>query len=482
MTRDKLLIQGARIASPSGSEAGDTEAGRYSEGFWDVLVEGSRISAISKRIDAGRDCELLDARGMILMPGMIDSHVHMWEAIFRGRTVDSWGNDYYNLVPPLASFVTPDDAYAATYLAAMEYLQNGVTAVRNYSHGLLTSEHADAEVRALREAGIRAEFCYELHDRRPDYAADLRSRAGRLKDAERVQRQIAGDPLLLFGVGLSEFAIDDIAPAKEEIELARRLGGLISFHNNVAGEIRALEEAGLLGPDVLAVHGNFNDDDDWRALARSGGFLSFQPQVEMYSGRRSLDMVARAHLAGVKLCIGIDVPTLTNLGLLTEMRVLHLLQRYLDGVAERSSGRGMPVIRRRNVPLLPSSEILRIATWNAAASMGKGESLGRVAVGQEADLVLIDPGPWGLAEGDPGRHVLMCSSYADIDTVIVAGTIKKRDGALVGVDLDRLARLQESTYRGIMERAHGGLEETVAAHWAHKRTSPVGRNLKTARL
>lgn len=482
MTPQTLLFRGARIASTEESKGDQGTASEYSTRSSDVLVQGPKIVAISDKIDEGQNCEIIDARGMVLMPGMIDSHVHLWEAIFRGRTVDTWGNEYYKLVPPLASFMSPDDAYVSTYLAAMEYLQNGVTTVRNYSHGIRTSEHADAEIRALRDAGIRAEFCYELHDRRPDYASNLRSHADRMKDAQRTQQLIADEPLIQFGIGLSEFSIGDLGLTKNEIEFARELGGLISFHNNVAGEICALENAGLLGPDILAVHGNFNDDDDWRALARCGGLLSFQPQVEMYSGRRSLDMIARAYEAGVKLCIGIDVPTLTNLGLLNEMRALHLLQRYLDGVIERSSGRGMPVIRRTNVPHLSCNEILRIATANAAESLGRGETLGRVEVGQEADLVLFNPGPWGCSEGDPSRHVVMCSSYADIDTVVVGGRVKKRNGSLADVDLDHLSHLRESTHRGIMDRLEERWGETVAAHMAHKKTSPVGTNLKAVRL
>ena len=406
----------------------------------DVLVEGTQISQVGPRLDAA-GAEVVDASGMLLMPGMIDTHSHLWETPFKGRVAEGWGMEYFTNIHPLVGYLTPEDAYAGIFAGHIELLANGVTTMFDYNTCIHTPEHADAAIQALKDAGIRGLMGYDFRGKSPNFKPPLAPSAARFKDVKRVRGGLSDGPrdLVRLATCLSEISPDNMDAAVGEIEFSRELGCSMSWHCNKAGESEQIAARGLLKNDLLPAHGNYTTDKDLELLAGMRGCLTSQTEAETYAGRRSMSMIARGHRRGVGIAIGVDVPVIGNLGLLPQMRLRHFLQRYMDRVIERHEGQ-VPVVRRPGVPTLNARNILEFATTNGAAALGISYIAGQISPGFEADIVLLDARNFGIAEGDPAGHIVLNSSSGDVDTVMVAGKFRKRGGKIICVDMSRMLR------------------------------------------
>lgn len=440
----KILFKNGFVMSLN-DKVGDLEA--------DVLVDGAVIKQVGKNISTD-GAEVVDAKGMLVMPGMADTHCHLWETPFKGRIAEGWGMEYFVNIHPLASYVEPEDLYAGIYAGCIEALYTGTTSIFDYSHCIRSSEHADAAVEALRDSGIRAVFGYDLRGKDHSGKSSLAPSAARFKDIERIKSKLWGDKasLLRLAVCLSEVAPESANAILKEIEFTRSLGVRVSWHCNKAGEIEFLDKHGVMGPDLMPAHGNYTTDRDLDILGSVGGFLTTQTEAETYAGRRSMSMVARGHRRGVKIALGIDVPVIMNYGLLHQMRLMFYLQRYMDGVVERHEGQ-VPVARRPGTPTFAARDIVRMTTTNCAEANGVGDIVGQIAPGFQADIVLLDTNLFGRAEGDPAGHVVTNSSSGDIDTVMVAGEFRKRAGKMVGVDMAKMLAAREAARDRIYKAA-----------------------------
>lgn len=419
----------------------------------DVLVEGAVIRQVGKNIVAD-GAEVVDATGMLMMPGMADTHAHMWETPFKGRIAEGWGMEYFTNIHPLVAFFTPDDLYAAVYAGAVEALASGTTSILDYDTCIRSSEHADAALAALKASGIRATFGYDLRGKDHSGKSPLGPSAARFKDIERVNAKLAvgKESMIRMVICLSDLNSESRNAVVKEIEFARSIGCRMTWHCSKAGEISLLDRLGLLGPDMLPAHGNYTTDEDLDSLSGVGGCLTTQPEAETYAGRRSMSMVGRAHRRGVKIALGIDVPVIMNYGLLPQMRLLFYLQRYIDGLNERIEGH-FPVSRRPGTPTLSARDIVRCATTNGAEAVGLSDTVGQIAPGFQADIVLLDTRQFGRAEGDPAAHLINNCSAGDIQTVMVAGQFRKRDGKMIGVDIARMLSAREAVRDRIYKEA-----------------------------
>lgn len=453
----KTLFKNAYVMS------GDVKIGNLDGA--DVLVEGARIAQIGANLQAP-DAEIIDAAGMLLMPGMVDTHSHLWETPFKGRVSDGWGMEYFTNTHPLVSSLSPQDLYAAVYAGAIESLSSGVTSMFDYNTSIQSPEHADAAIEALKASGIRATLGYDLRGKDPGGTAKLAPSAGRFGDIERLRGSIANgkEDLLRLAICLSDFTPETMDQIAREIRFARGVGCAMSWHSSKGGEMALLHAYGLLGPDLLAAHGNFATDEDLELFGAVGGYLTTQPEAETYSGRRPMTMIARGRRRGVGIALGVDVPVIMNLGLLPQMRLLFFLQRFMDGNNERLEGQ-FPVTRRPGVPVFSPRDIVRFATSSGAEAIWIGDVVGRVAPGLQADLVLFDTRNFGRAEGDPAGHIVLNSSAGEIDTVMVAGEFRKKGGRMVGVDMARMLAERNAARDRVYNTAGEGIGGMRQTHW-----------------
>lgn len=415
-----LLVRGGNILTMDAA-LGDMERG-------DVLIEGGRIAAVGAGLQAA-GAEVIDASGMLVIPGLIDSHTHMWQAPIKGLGAALWGMaDYSKHVFPLREKFSAEDMGDATYACGVEMLDKGVTTVLDFCHNVMSPAHAERALAAHAKTGQRILFAYGMLGSFKTLEAD---QPWRLEQVRSLSRSLSS-PLVRLGLALSSLEHAGLKLVEREIALGRELDLPMTFHQNPPGQIRELHQANLLGADIVPVHANLAVEDELEALAALGGGISFTPEGEFFGGR-SMSIMRRAHQAGVTPSLGVDIPSRVALDLFAQMRLTFGIMRNDEATEERLAGR-WPLARRPGTPHAEPRHMLEYVTVNAARAVGLGTELGRLAPGCLADLVLLRTGPYGMSLGDPAAHVALQATPADVDTVIIGGTVKKRAGRLTDLD------------------------------------------------
>lgn len=409
MSTDRLLVRGGCVI--------DTEPNPTIHFGADVLVEDDRIAAVGPNI-AAPDARVIDAGGKIVLPGFVDTHRHAWQTVLRSTAIDIDLAGYLDIV--LGRYgprLSPDDVHASNLVGALECLDSGITTLHDYSHIQYTAEHTAAAIAGLRESGIRAVFgyAYPVFDPPPSSPDEIR----------RVHREhfgSSGGGLVTMGLAPRGPGFGSIEDAEQDWLLARELGLRIGVHvgSGQVGRrpIAALAGRGLLGADTTYVHGNALDDDELRMIADSGGTITFSPAVEAQMGHGA-PMIGRARAAGITAGLGVDVVTSVAGDMFSVMRAA-LFSGYV-GAGPRAS----------------AAEVLRMATLGGAETDGLADLIGSLRPGKQADLVLLRTDTVNLAgwTHDPIGAVVTAAHPGNVDTVLVAGRVVKRDGRLVRADL-----------------------------------------------
>ncbi|MFE5858645.1 amidohydrolase family protein [Streptomyces sp. NPDC056500] len=440
----KLLIKGATVLTMDPT-LGDLTTG-------DILIVGDRIAAVESEL-VDPDAEVIDARGMIAIPGLIDTHMHAWQTPLKGLHATGWTFDEYQArVFYLREHFGVEDIHDATLAGSIEMLDAGVTGVLDFCHNVMSPEHADSALRAHRATGQRTLWAYGMLG---SFDASPGDQAWRIDHIRALRKETGDNGLLRVGMALASIERSSMDQIAKEIGLARELGMQMTVHQNPAGQIRALHDAGLLGADIVPAHGNAADNEELEMIASCGGGISFTPECE-FAGGRSMTVLNRAHRAGVASSLGVDTPARVPIDLFNAMRLTFMLMRSVDAFDEREAGR-YPLVRRPGTPMVEPRHMLEYATVNAARAIGLGDDLGRLAPRQLADVVLINPEPYGVSLGDPANHVVLRTQPRDVDTVIVGGVIRKRDGKLT--DLDRVEA--GAATRRVRERIFAAAESSA---------------------
>ena len=438
-----ILLNDATLwGAEPGADRGETR---------DVLIDDGTITQIGTAISSPGATEV-DCSRMLVTPGFVDTHTHFWQSLFPSRASDAWGMEFWGIMLPLASWLTPDDVYAATRYGAAQSMRNGVTTVFDYCHCIISPEHADAAVRALEDSGINAVFGYDLQGNDPAKRGSLGPSSARFDDLARVVADLRGRASdIAIAACLSNLGVIPFDETIAEIQFVRSLGLMMSFHNNEPDEIVALDRQGHFAADILPVHSNFVTDADLDVMQRCGSVLSTQPEVEMASGRRPLEMVKAAHARGIPVSLGTDCPAMVNLGMLPQLRTLYTLQRVMDGAKERHTGR-FPVQRRPGLPTFAAHDLMRCGTANGAQALGLGRTTGVIAVGRRADLVLFDFSETGMSRDNLAANVVLNANESMINAVMVKGKFVKRDGRMVNQDLAAIETDRMSAERRVLGR------------------------------
>jgi cytosine/adenosine deaminase-related metal-dependent hydrolase len=347
------------------------------------------------------------------------------------------------------SFYDAEDAYLGNHVGALEALSAGITTLVDHCHVINSPAHADRAIAGLRDAGIRGVFCYGLYPNPSQHPFAMTLDPGwRRDDARRVRREHFADARALLRMGLapSEVEAMPLETIRSEMELARELGALrISCHvamgtydrgRHIVGQ---LARDGLLGPDVLLVHGSSLSDDELDAVARAGAGISATPETELQMGMGH-PVTARAMARGVPASLGIDIVSNYAGDMFAQMRLQLQAQRGLEHASRTAPAREVGLRTR---------PVLELATRGGARVAGLDELVGSLTPGKQADVVLTRAdGVHMVPAVDPVAALVLYANAGDVDTVLVAGRIVKRGGRLVGVDWPQLAkRLTRSSER-----------------------------------
>lgn len=411
----------------------------------DILIGDGAILDIAPSIEAP-DAQVIDGSGKIALPGIVDAHTCLWQTVLRGYVPDLWQGTYNSALLPLRRSYSPEDNYTAAYVGACEMLSYGTTTVVDYCHNIRRPGYATASIEALQRSGIRHLFTYSFMSAAPE---DFPEAEGRFDDARSVYNRFH-DPAGLTTIG---FGIDSIgAPELEkQLSFAREFAAPSCIHVNEVGTIDRLHGMGLLGPDLLVIHGNLITNAELELMAKARMPICFTPTADVQG--TPADVVRRAIDRGVDVVFGCDIPCSVASDTLGQLRIMFNVQGFLDGAMERSFstvvGRRPPV--RPGLPLLTPRRLLETATIGAARVLGLDDRIGSLTPGKRADIVLIRKGPFGYSVADdPCAHVLLQTSPRDVDTVMVDGKVRLQDGKLAGFDAKEASSLILASRRRIL--------------------------------
>lgn len=417
---ERLVLRGGRVLTMD-PQIGDFERAG-------VLVERGRVAAVGPAV-AAEDAEVIDTTRGIVLPGFVDTHRHMWQAILRGAGADHTLADYFSRVSgPLGAAMRPRDIHLGNLLSALGALDAGVTTVQDTSNAQNSPGHSDAAVQALRDAGIRAVFAYGPATDPgsappPDAWSD---------NAARVRKRLLPSDDGLVTMALLAGARDDDA-IRRNWDLAERLDLPIAVHTRAAhfdSPILRYRRLGALRPRTLYIHCTGLGADEFRLIAESGGAVSISPAIELMMGH-GWPPVAEAFAAGLHPSLSVDVEVTAGGDLFTAMRAAFQVGRF--DLFETGSHAAMRRITTRH--------ILESATIAGARALGLDGRTGSITPGKQADLIVLRADRPGVAPlYDPAGTIVLQMDRADVDTVLVAGRVLKRDGRLVRDDLPRLLR------------------------------------------
>ncbi|GIF00206.1 amidohydrolase family protein [Paractinoplanes rishiriensis] len=395
----------------------------------DVLVVGDRIAEVGHNLTAPDGALEIDAAGGIVMPGMIDTHRHMWQTAMRGYGAD-WTLTQYFVWYYLESgkLFRPEDIHAGNLLGALEAIDAGVTTTVDWSHGLQTVDHADAAVDALEAVPGRFVLAYGNIQQGPwEWSA-----SPEFRDFHR--RRIDGGKLAGFQMAF-DIPGDPAFPEKAAFEVARELGVAVTTHAGVWGAtndngIRLMHEHGFMQPGTVYVHAATLSDDSYHRIAATGGSVSVSTESEQSAGQ-GYPPTWQLRKHGIPVSLSMDTSVWWSGDLFSAMRTTLSADRVREHL--EAHGKQETVTHHH----LRAENVVEWATRGGAKALGMDSDLGALTPGRKADVVLIknDASPAMSPILHPYGHVAYQAQRGDVHTVLVGGRVVKQDGKLVDTDL-----------------------------------------------
>jgi 5-methylthioadenosine/S-adenosylhomocysteine deaminase len=417
----------------------------------DVRVENGEIAEVGTGL-AAPGAQVIDGQGFILMPGLVDTHWHMWTTLLRNMSGNTPEHGYFPTTTAVGNVYTPRDMYYGTLLSATEALFSGITTVHDWCHNIITPGHAEEDLRALQETGIRGRFSYGPARRMASTEAiDVDDLARFARD----WKSFSNEGLLTLGLGWrgvqAPFRLPDgtfqLRPLPEAVyrrehDAARSLGIPISVHlnstTNDRGHVMALQKQGLLVKDLQIVHGIFSTPQEMKALAQAGAVVSVSPYSELRIGF-GVTKILEYLDHGVTLGLSVDSTPLS--GNCDMFGIMKVVQNIENGRAESEFK-------------LPARRVVELATIEGARSLGLADRIGSIAPGKRADLILVNTRDINMGPFTDPAYMLVDSAQAwNVDTVMVDGRILKRSGKLTAIDTGALMAEASKVSRDVRDRA-----------------------------
>ena len=393
----------------------------------DVHVKDGRIAAVLPRIEDS-SAEIVDAAEMIVMPGFVETHWHLWNSTLKNMMRE--GVEYFPLKAAFVKLFTPADHYAANRLALCEAVNAGMTSVHNFAHNTRSPAHVDMELKALSESGLSGRYSYGWSDPTPD--GDIFPAT----DIRRVQKAWFGNGSAFDGkVDLGLAVRGPMYTAREvyepEIRAGRDIGVPLVMH---IGQTRrryspcaVLLQQGLLDKTDILVHGETQSMADLDAIAKVGASVSLSMESEL---RDQEDGDVRAEIfeclrRQINVCLSIDADPLGVPSMFDNMR-------YVFNIGlpwHKTPSEGMPPVSH--------DAVLKMATINGARALGRAALTGSLTPGKRADILMVRADDLNMVPlGESTTTLVRSAANANVDTVIAQGKMLKFAGELVGIDLD----------------------------------------------
>lgn len=410
------------------------------------VVEGTAIGIVGSRInwigpasglEGKTGAKTIDARGMLAVPGLINTHNHLFQNLVKGL-----GDEMYllpwveTLILPTANEMTPDETYLGALLGCLEAIRSGTTALMDFMFGVPSIEVHRAVLRAMKDSGIRGFFGRATRDLNPDSGwrdpwylpldevfDQMRQLAREFPSglpvssvlpAPGTMRTMTVDGLL----HVKEWALAEgsqitihMGEHTEERETSIDRWGIGAFHKG--------EEIGFLGPDVVAAHCVKLDEAELEIVARTGTQVSYNPVSNAYLGNGIAPITRMLEL-------GIDVSLATDGGACANTH--DMLEALKYGVLMQKTAAHDPRV-------LNARDVLRLATVGGARALGLPADLGALEVGRLADFFLFDPFRLkSVPMHEPLSTLVYAGEQSNVDTVVIDGEVVLEGGRFATID------------------------------------------------
>jgi 5-methylthioadenosine/S-adenosylhomocysteine deaminase len=443
-----------------------------------VAIDGARIAAVGPSAQtpkpAGFD-EVIDARGCIVVPGLINMHQHHWYTLFKGLAdgmlLEDWVTDF---LLPLSLKLDADAMAVSSTLAGLEMLATGTTCSLNHSVTTTTPDLVKASVEPQAALGIRQVFAKELRCRTPGNPRHPLSLDEALAafDEEVTRWDGALDGRVRCGIAIESNAHWVAAGMSTEelicrgYDLARRRGLKITAH--IAGgtfslekgflrylretgrtDVRYLMQLGILDPQWILIHGIHVTELDIEHMARVGASFVYTPSSEAIRGG-GISPFASAHRAGVNVALGTDGPMVDyTVDMVEQMKVCALMQH----------------VRHLDPTRMPVERTLEMATINGAKALGMDAEIGSLEAGKRADIAVFDLARPHVGVLHRPLSSLVCAGKGtDARAVLVDGEVVYRNGQFAHLD-DVAGAIAEAERVGRSVVAAAGLSHRLSPDW-----------------
>ena len=411
-----------------------------------LLVLDGRISAIGLALEEEAD-EVIDARGRLIMPGLIQVHVHLCQTLFRGIAED------LPLLPWLRRFIWPLEAghdeasiRASAVLSAAEFFKSGTTAFQSME----TVRHTDAAFDAIAETGAMGIISHCFMDETAGYDPLSVSLRDSLRFCDGLLDTWKDHDLLRLGVA-PRFALSCSAKNMKAASDYARANGLV-LHTHASEQVEEvelvyqqtglanieyLETVGLTGPDVGLAHCVHTRSREREILQQSDTRILHCPSANLKLGSGVAPIPEYLDL-GLTVGIGADgAPCNNRLDALMEMREAGLIQKP-----------------RLGPQALPARDIVRMATGMGATALGWEDEMGTLEVGKRANLIIVDQDTLHAVPSDnPATNLVYSNTAADVQLTMVNGRVVYRDGELITIDEEKLRWDARRQRKALIERA-----------------------------
>src|SRR5262245_4318912 len=437
----RYVIRGGAVMSM------DPKVGDFAQA--DVLVEGKKILAVGPNLRAG-GADVIDASGRIVMPGFVDTHHHQFETALRSFLADGLLfndglphgaiNYFQYILGTFAGVYRPEDVYISELFGSLSQLDAGVTTSHDISQIHYTQDHSDAAIKGSADSGRRIVFGY-FEGARSDLQGSPPG-ATYPDDARRIKQQFfsSSDQLMTMTMGGEIYLQPQPAVYTRAWTIGRDLHIPIAAHIvgsfGMQPEFDAIatgQRAVRFGSDNLFIHMTGMSDVGWQAVADAGAHVSLAVPIEM-NMRHGMPPILKTLAMGIEPSLSVDVEVTLTADMFTQMRTAMALQRAF--VNQMALDSGSP----SSLPeLLTTRDVLRFATMQGAKDLKLDGKVGSLTPGKEADIIILNAEAINVAPLNvvPGA-VVSLMDRSNVETVIVAGKVRKWKGKLLDVDLRHL--------------------------------------------
>jgi len=419
-----------------------------------VAIDGDKIAAVGKDVKEKADT-VIDARGKVVLPGLVNAHTHLPMTLLRGVADDMplkpWLEDE---IWPAEANLTAEHVNTGALLGCLEMIISGTTCFADQYFFM------EEVAKAVEESGIRAALSYGIIEK-----YDPRLRKDEIKKGTELIRNYHGAAggriITMYGPHAPYTCSEECLVEVKELAKKYDVGIHIHLSETIKGDVEVvekrygkkpfiyLEEIGFLGPEILAAHCVHLTDEEIKLVKKNDVKIAHNPvsNMKLASG---IAPVAKYLKDGIVVAIGTDgCASNNNLDMFEEMKVCSLVHK----------------IRESDPTVVNAGEVLAMATIGGARALRWDKEIGSIEVGKKADLILVDlKKPHLTPVHNVVSNLVYSANGGDVDTVLVDGKIVMRERKVLTLDEEEiLQRAQEAAGDLINKRKSGGMIERARA-------------------